>query len=86
MGDPAPRAQVTGQVTALATLGNEEKAILSSFRNYLSDENHDLCLSICGNYHTHKVEGIHYRHAKHNDVITMFDIIKFHTKKIYWII
>ena len=33
-----------------------------------------------------KVEVLHYRHAKRNDVITMYDIIKFYTDIIYWII
>ena len=61
-------------------------AILSQFRNYLSDKKYDFCLSICGNYHTYKVEVLHYRHAKRNDVITMYDIIKFHTEIIYRII
>ena len=61
-------------------------AILSLFRNYPSDNNNDFCLSICGNYHTYKVEVIHYRHAKRNDVITLYDIINFHTEIIYWMI
>ena len=32
------------------------------------------------------VEVIHYRHDKRNDVITMYDIIKFHIEIIYWMI
>ena len=60
--------------------------MLSSFRNYFSDKNNDFCLSICGNYHTYKVEVLHYRHVKRNDVITMYEIVKFHTNIIYWII
>ena len=49
-------------------------------------KNHDFCLSICGDYHTHKFEVIHNRHAKRNDVITMYDIIKFHIEIIYCMI
>ena len=56
--------------------------MLSLFRNYFSDKKHDFCLSIYGDYHTYKVEVLHYRHAIRNDVITMYDIIKFHTDNI----
>ena len=64
----------------------EETAILSSFGNYISDKKNDLCLSICGNYHTYNVEVLHYRHAKCNDVITLYEIINFYTNILYWII
>ena len=49
-------------------------------------EENDFCLSICGNYHTYKVEVLHNRHAQLNDVITLYDIINFHSEIIYWII
>ena len=60
--------------------------MLSLFRNYFSDKYHDFCLSICGNYHTYKVEVLHYRHVIRNYAITMHDIIKFHIQIIYWMI
>ena len=60
--------------------------MLSLFRNYFSDKNHDFCISICGNYHTYKVEVLHYRHAIRNDILTMNDIIKFHIEIASWMI
>ena len=59
--------------------------MLSLFRNDFSDKTM-LCLSICGDYHTYRVEGLHYRYAARTDVITMYDIIKFYIDIVYWII
>ena len=61
-------------------------AMLSLFKNYFSDKNHYLCLSMCGNYHNYKVEVIHYRHTILTDVITMYDIIKFYIEIFYGMI
>ena len=55
-------------------------------RNDFSDKNHDFCISACSNYHTYKVEVLHYRHAIHIVVITMYDIIKFYIDIVYWMI
>ena len=63
-----------------------ETVMLSLFRNYFSDLKKDLCLSMCGNYHTYKVEVPHYHHAVHTDVITMYDIIKFYIEIVYGMI
>ena len=41
---------------------------------------------MCGNYHTLKVEVLHYHHAVRTDVITMYDIIKFYIEIVYWMI
>ena len=60
--------------------------MLSLFSNYFSDKNHDFYPSLCGNYHTYKVEVLHYRHAVCTDDITMYDIIKFYIEIVYWII
>ena len=60
--------------------------MLTLFRNYFSDKNHDFYLSVCGNYHTYKVEVLHYRHAIRTDVITMYDIISFYIDIVYFMI
>ena len=54
--------------------------------NYFSDKNHDLCCSNCFHYHNYKVEVLHCRQVIGNDVIIMYDIIKFHIEIIYWMI
>ena len=41
---------------------------------------------ICCHYRTYKVEVIHYCPSIRKDVISMYDIIKFHIEIIYWMI
>ena len=60
--------------------------MFSLFRNYSSDKNHDFYIYMCGNYHTYKVEVIHYRHVVRTDVINMHDITKSYIEIVYWMI
>ena len=60
--------------------------MLSLFNNCFSDKNYELCVSMCSNYRTYKVEVLRYRHAIRTHVITMYDIMKFYIDIFNWIV